>query len=538
MTLDGFLSFLALVAAIYALAPAVTRLSMRLKSITALVVAALAFALTTYLLLFDTVGQPCALQSRHVCKVLEFDPPNTISPAEAAFFVVLAWLSVTIWMLTRAKLGASALQGLSRVVAELADEKRYGELLKLIEPQLLLLDRAATRKLFTQRFYDEIQTAHPSRATHEQIIDLLEGENDTPRWKQLVAKVILPVLPKGERAEIAAQEIFRRVMRSPQVLEYLARFRPDFGIRLMSISARSVHDFSDQFLADLIAHPGSALYEEVKENQNLDRRGYQLPARNRLLHFLLSDASRAYKLAPYRPIGEHAIAVLRADMHPEYVVFLNGSAEDIEREKWSDPVFVALRFFDIMVHAAMYQGIKWHMWLYYSGHICRALVGIYDSSRSSQIDQFAEWPTRCSYLLYELFSDLTDWIRGAEDLKPGEHHLDVESDEVTHDNGNIPKSAALCLGDCMRTLFLAANVPWKFKKYISDMVFRRISEMRESGPVAIIRRSAIKSIAAGGVLGPDGGYGAALQRALESVDHFVREDLADLGAELKRVYGS
>ena len=152
------------------------------------------------------------------------------------------------------------------------------------------------------------------------------------------------------------------------------------------------------------------------------------------------------------------------------------------------------------------------------------------------VDQHAEWPTRASYLLYELFSDLTDWVRAARDLREGEHHLEVENDHVTHDNGNIPKSAALCLGDCMRTILLAPNVPNKFKQYIADMVLRRVSELPENGSVGLIRRCAIKSIAVGGILGRGNvAYGAAIARVLRDVDDFVRADLGDLAAELDRL---
>jgi hypothetical protein len=48
-----------------------------------------------------------------------------------------------------------------------------------------------------------------------------------------------------------------------------------------------------------------------------------------------------------------------------------------------------------MVTAAEYQGIQWHMWLYYFPHFIEGLVKIYDTS-DENIDLSDEWPTRAA----------------------------------------------------------------------------------------------------------------------------------------------
>lgn len=535
VSFDGFLTFLTLIAALYAIAPAITRLSIRLRSVVAATLSLGAFALVLYFLLFDTLGQPCELHAT-ACRSLVFDPPRTITPNQAAFLVVIAWLALMMWMLLRSRLSASALPGLARVVSELADEQRYAELIKFAEPNLPLLDRAAARKLTIQRAFDVVRRWHPTRARIEDLIAVAKKEKlPRSRMKQFAARALLPVLPKGERAESAAKEVLRRLMRTPALSEHVARYRADFGVKLLSLSAYGVHDFAHRYLALLMKETGSSLYEEIADNQNIDLRGYMLAERNRLLHFLFSDVKRAEHLGVWQPVGEHAIASLRRDMRPDYVAFLNGSAEGFEEERWLDPVFVSIRFFDIMVQAALFQGINWHMWLFYMSNINDSLVANYDDS-DPNVDRLAEWPTRSSYLIYQVFSALADWIKAAENLQPGEHHLNLENERVDHENGNIPKSAALCLAQCMRTLLLSANVPQRFKRYIAHMILRDISHLQRQGPMARIRAATINAIARGGVLSKDSAYGTELRAALASADHFLRADLPDLAAALDAEY--
>jgi hypothetical protein len=124
---------------------------------------------------------------------------------------------------------------------------------------------------------------------------------------------------------------------------------------------------------------------------------------------------------------------LRPGSNPEYVRFLNGSADSFEVEKWSDKTFVVIRCFDLMVSAAEHQGIQWHMWLYYFTHFMERIVSIYDAS-GADIDLGSEWPTRASYLIYEMFGAMTRWIATVSVLRSESPHLILEDDNLTHQN--------------------------------------------------------------------------------------------------------
>ena len=116
--------------------------------------------------------------------------------------------------------------------------------------------------------------------------------------------------------------------RSPQILSFLAEQRPYLALPFIGAETYSRGEFLDAFLAHLIAHPGSALYQELEQNQNLDYPiGYHLPPSNRLLHFLFSDADFARKLGVWSPVGDYLQRLLDGMERPGYVAWLNGSAK-------------------------------------------------------------------------------------------------------------------------------------------------------------------------------------------------------------------
>jgi hypothetical protein len=199
-----------------------------------------------------------------------------------------------------------------------------------------------------------------------------------------------------------------------------------------------------------------------------------------------------------------------------------------------NPTFVAIRFFDIMVAAAACQGIEWHMWLYYFPPILEELVKNYDATHND-IDLNSEWPTRTSYLIYEMFRALTEWIDVVDgELPAGSPHLTFENAEATHENGNIPKSAALALGDCLRILVTSKNIGEEFQVYIYDIVVGQIRRLQRSGAQGQMREILINAVIGRGALGIEPQYGAQLKSLLRRIDHVRRSELDDYHAALKK----
>ncbi|MGH6794342.1 MAG: hypothetical protein ACREDH_03890 [Methylocella sp.] len=509
MTLDGFLTFLTLIIAVYAVVPGVTRLRYQLRIIWPLIISVAGFLLVVY---FE-FGQPCPQAFGAYCCFLRITPESPINTGQAAFAVVIAWLFLSWIAFRRSKLSPHALPILSTLVSELAYKRRHAELIELIEPHLPLLDRSAQRQLKRARLHDYLFTLDHRKIRVSQLLDQVKNGKVSvagPSLRSLrhraglaaatMASEFACLVPSQRRAEDAAQNIFRVLLHSPEIVAFVATFRPEFGVRLLSCSVPAVRDFCDAYLTALISDSRSILYTEIKQNQNLDSKtGYWFPQHNRLLHFLFKDARTAERLDVWEPLGEYAFSALRSGSNPGYVAFLNGPADSFSQdERWKDRTFAVVRFFDLMVTAAEYQGVQWHMGLYYFPRFIERIVAVYDAS-GIDIEQDAEWPTRAAYLIYEIFNALTRWVTAVRTLPTDSPHLMLENDEVIPENGNIPKSATLVLGMCLKTILLTPCISERFKCYIHGIVMRRMRDLNRNGIEARFRALLIKAIIQGGL---------------------------------------
>lgn len=477
MSIDGLLTFVGLIAALLALATDARRSALMLRP-GATILATVIFGLAVlYLELFDLLAPPCVWRAE-VCQVLVLGAGRWITPQQAAFVLVMVWLVLIVLNLRRTKLMPRHMPRLLRLATDLADEKRFSEVCRVTQPHLKLIARTAGGRV---------------KATTDQME--------------------------------AATTLQRLVYRRPELIRFIALERPVMATQMMAVESQIVFDFTDRLLTILIANTDSPLFTEVFENQNISSSGYDFPDHNTYLHFLFGDARNANRLAAWRPVMEHTLTSLGDARDQPYQTFLNSPAERFEETCWRDPTFVAIRYLDLMVDAAMRQGVEWHMWLFYAPHLTRKLLELYDDPRRDE-EVFAEWPTRNAYLLYTLFDAMTDWIQTVNDLPDDSPHLGLESIRATHQNGNIPKSAIIALGDCLRQVLLSDEVSDAFKATLCDLVFSALDKLPDTGTRAGFRASFIASLISGGPLLMSD-HLPRLYSAFGDLDHVLRGRLQD-----------
>ena len=545
MTLDGFLTFLTLMIAAYGVASNAVRLRLRLHAFTVFLVSVVGFALVIYCEMFAQYSFSCSGILRHVCSYLILNDKKFPTSGEAAFAVVMLWLLAAWLLLRRNVISPRALPVLRRLVDELFYERRFAEVIQVVEPHLPLLATVAARKLWSAQFYDWTKQWRSRETPFERLLRQATGPEQPPIARRKILNAfkfavgtIGRLLPNGRSTQLAAEEILRVILLSRDIIEFIALYRPAFGVKLLGLPVREASEFSDAYLTSLIASPRSTLYSEVKNNQNYEHgTKYAFPEENRLLHFLFNDASQAKRLGVWRPLGEWVIARLRPAQHRDYTSSLNLSADAFDNECWDDPTFVVIQFFDLMVSAAEHQDVHWHMWLFYYPHILRRLLAIY-SDKEPDVDIESERPTRAAYLIYAMFQAMRDWIIATTELPAGSSQGTLDSENVSHENNNIPKSAILALGSCLEDFLLAENVGERFKGTICDMVFSCIDRLPQSGKEGAFRRVLIASVVQGGPrLGPtEHRYGRELHKALSQTDYVVREKLQDFARALKEAY--
>lgn len=538
MTLDGFITFLGLIAAALAIVSPVTRLQLGMAARRLSLSSVLFTAAILYFEFFDLLAIRCPGFLGTACPVLDKGGP--VSPQQAAFIVVFVWLILLAGILRRPSISLNSLVALERLVAQLAQSGRYADLVEVVEKSVPFIDDCAAGELAFQRRRSRLRGPPPIPRLPVRLAN--QDPEPDPVPPSPLAKLVaalkrdyVALLPSDARPREAAERILQTLLRSGPVVDWIAEHRPHFGAKLLSLRSHKVGEFSDRFLANLIAHPGSALYDEVQDNQNLDRCGYVLAEHNEVLRALLLDARVAERLEAYRPIGEHVLGVLSAVNAPIYTSSLNLPFDNHwdERGRWRDQTFVAIRYFDILVQAAACQDIHWHMWLYYLPHFVERLEALYEEPADD--NGFGEFPTRAAKLIYVAIDTLANFVAVAGKVREGSIHRAPENARVDHENGNIPKSAALALGICMRTIILSDRIGQRVQRTLLSAALSPLRDPYLRAEHDRLRTVLIESIVAGGIIGGGAPYLARLRERFAQEDHPWRDELDDFRAALAAV---
>jgi hypothetical protein len=170
---------------------------------------------------------------------------------------------------------------------------------------------------------------------------------------------------------------------------------------------------------------------------------------------------------------------------------------DYETEgKWHCPIYITIKFFDIMIPEGLFQGIQWHMWLYYFPHfvdkIIRNIILI------PNVDFDREWPTPYHYLLYTIVSVMCDWIEATKGIPIDQPNIVLSNTRIDHENGNIPKSTIIALGQIVYSIIKTRNIDLKFKTYICSSICYTIKRLNEDDKTKHFASLLIKAMVVGG----------------------------------------
>ncbi len=288
-------------------------------------------------------------------------------------------------------------------------------------------------------------------------------------------------------------------------------------------------------MRELLKAENSLLYRDLERN-TAGGSGwyYKLERENRLVYALFSDFDRAVSLDVYKPIGDGTREILQDKRESTVDEYNKRRLTEQEKEEgyiYSDPLFVGIQYFDLLVREAFKQKVDWHVWLSYYESFTREICRNYRITEYSDPD--AEWPNDYSRLLYEMISNMRDWIHMMEeeaspdiDNKPGDASwvVNVSSDEEpetqsecrsdTENDGeqeepsehisesendsqeygdyigltstnldkndkNIPGATAIAIFSCHKEILSTPSIPTKFKAYITMSVFECVLDLRK-----------------------------------------------------------
>lgn len=537
MTLDGFLTVLALLAAIYAVLPAVQRFRLELAWRAQGLLGILAIVVILALEIYELSPPVCPVMLGDICRWLTLPDGEVGASRKLAFLVAFAWLVLAVLVHNRWRPSLGTVPAIAQLATELLDEEQFGDALKLLEPRMDLLARASRRRCWPQRLHDWLEEFGPTDPDSFAAMARRPGERrysgeNWPMWAARPVRMLARAVPEHQRAEVAASDMLQILFNSTRLLDYIAERRPYFGIALIGSGAFGEADFCERYLSRLIATPGSALYHEIATNLTSEGVAFALPSRNRLLHFLFTDAERASQLSAWKGVGNYVERLLDGEERPDYWKWLNGDQGWFDDEQFRDPVFVGLLFFDIMVRSAAQQGVRGHMWLYYLRHFARSLEAGYDSSGES-IDREKEFPVRAARLLYELTQILCGWVELFEHLPEDSIHRQFP--QRRDSPGSIPHAAAITLADVLAIVATSDRVDHGVVLTLQIVVLRVIRGFHEDGADhSKMRAWLIQVLLDGGGREERNRYYNRLADLFADTDYMLRAEVADYAAELQK----
>jgi hypothetical protein len=440
--MDLFIALVALFAGILAIVPRARQLDLQFR-IGAFdkIVFCVGFMLVVYFQFYEMVERRGWVLFPKVAR------PRGLGPSDAMRLVLIGMTAVIgIHIRCFARLTRRNVSKFRELVEELYWTESYGELFALIQ-------------------------AH--------YVQLFEIYHDrSPCLSRFPA--LASFLPSRQNHEGTAAETIRFLFLSPRFVERLAKSRPYLALQFLD-KLKEAHwyfDFIDLYFRELIADPTSILYTELENNQNIGDERYFIPPANRLLHYFLSDAKIADDSRVSSPIIEYIIPYLKGLGRDSSTDPYCLEMEDFQRiGRWRSSLFATIRFFDIMVREALFQGIEWHMEVYSMPELVELFLR---NNRSKDQDPIAEWPTRYCYLVYETIEALCGWIESIDRVPSDRANVSLKSLDPDHENNNIPKSSILALCESLRRVLESDQINRRFKDYIADIVFRLYFKLRRT----------------------------------------------------------
>lgn len=524
MNLDSLITIASLVVAVYAILPRVRRLELSIR-----------FGRVGWVLLLVPLALILYLQFYPTFKSLGLTPALgvsrwSINPFNASFLILLLASLCLVVYLSLGRLSIRNIAKLREYVLELSRDKSYPELFSLIESNLIQLTKiyhddhalSRLRKNLDNRLdtriprsaRDFLSQMHPNIASSRKRSVFC----DVIKLGSFIISLVSPARTK--EAEIAS-DVVQEVFASEGTIRAIAETRPYLALDVLACNFDENYAFIEAYLGFLMEDEKSILYREVSRSKCIDRDDcYLLPARNKLLNFLFSQCSVAERYFVWKPVGESVISYLNElARSPSNDSYLNPVRDFIDTAEGRSRLFAGIHFFDIMVTCALHQNVEWHMWLYYySDFIDGIEKNLSGSSREWRYGD--EWPTRYHYAIYAIVGNLCKWIMTVKGADLSQANIALESSDSTPENGNIPKSSMLALGQIIATLMESSAIDNSFKTSLMDPVFTAYCNLWYSDATRIYAKTLAVAVRKGGLGGrdPSSNYKNSLSEALDGYD--------------------
>lgn len=519
---SGLITILGFFAAVIAIIPRERRLDLRIRfSFLDLLVIIFSLVVIHYILYFDVFKQLGIAFELGQWR-LGFNQSNTI---------YLIFLALSIFLLARAKFSKikqSNIHLANELFEQLLFEEKYFEVALLTEKYLNDIVTLSKKESFLNLIARKIRPVSDFELRVLSITPSFLGGYFHKQRVWLASK-----MEHEDAVNEAAGNILRRLVNNIGFVKYISISKPYIGLKIIKEDTHFTAEFVDNFIDCLMDFEGSIYYYELEHNYtNAGHNRFQLSKNNKLLYYLFNDVTISERLGIYQPIGEKVCNLL--DYNKEIVKKYNQPLGTYyEKLKFKCPIDSSIHFFEIMILESMHQGIRWHMWLYYFPIFTRKILD--KLNPDPEVDLASEWPTPFHYILYHIVKAMLYWLDEFSHVE-NKQALEMDNQNLAHDNGSIPKSTVLALGNILHDLISSNSISNNFKVYVLEIVMRHIRDSLHDPHQETLNSLLMKSIVLNGFYNKvDENYIHQLATIYGQVDHVIRFELTEFG-ELLNTY--
>jgi hypothetical protein len=304
--------------------------------------------------------------------------------------------------------------------------------------------------------------------------------------RHYIGKLLRFFIPEvRDKSKERSRYLLHTLLSNNDFVSEMITIKPELGLKLFNKEFYNYYEYVDIFFYELMNNNKSILYYEIKNNENLcDYHRYRIQEDNLILRYLFEDCKVAQRLEVYRGVGDYVLDYL-LDLNKQEIDLYNYGYENFEKARWKSSIFVGIRFFDIMISEAIYQGIKDHMFLFYFRHFTESILNNFKYIPKVW-EEPHEWNTRYTYLLDEIVHTLCNWVDNIR-YERFNYAVKLLKDDHQHENANIIKSSIICLIEVLDLIARDEKVPEKFKREQANSVIKLLFELKTSDLEIAIR---------------------------------------------------
>ncbi|WP_339726090.1 hypothetical protein [uncultured Paraglaciecola sp.] len=508
MDFNGLIAFLGLAVAVFTVMPKYKKLDLRLRlNRIDLGLLGSGFLVLLYLLYLPVLRE---LQ-------LDFDLGPWLWGFNQEIFTNSVLVLLVVYFAIRlktTKISRGNIDKANDLFEQLLFDKKYDELVELLDRHVEAIIRVQAS--------DSIRNTLSKLLLPSLDVDQLFSRNTEPESKlfKLKSKLAMTLAHEDECCEVA-EVLLLRLFKHEALIQRIAYNKPYLGIRIIQqdLNKWTKEEFITRYFCELIDDLSSIYYFELNHTQTLHGMSrYEISKSSKLLHYLFSNVTVAESLEIYRPVGEKVCDLLETNqaLIKRYNEPL-GRFYDVERQKC--PIDNSLHFFNLMIIESLFQGVRWHMWLYYCDSFSKSIIGSMNPTKD--VDFSLEWPTPFHYLLYQVVDHLIQWLDAVQYLEGDASNAKVK-EEPKSDNSSIPQCSAICLGRVIWQIFDSGLITNEFKTGMLEKVLRFISGHQQIESMSRLCKLVENTvIQRGNNPKLDSNYLALLAELYHDVDHVI-----------------